>query len=135
MKTISNEQKAKQTYPYYEDMNDIELVQANAHRIGFIAGCEWKDEQRKEDFKRLRAHYQAWADEQINEHRAMLANQNEPNSELFKQWDKATDENIKLRKIIKELVEEAYDIVKNLPENDERLARFKINNILIENHI
>lgn len=97
--------------------------------------AQWKDEQRKEDFKRLRAHYQAWADEQINEHRAMLANQNEPNSELFKQWDKATDENIKLRKIIKELVEEAYDIVKNLPENDERLARFKINNILIENHI
>ena len=24
-------------------MNDIEIVQANAKRVGFIAGCEWKD--------------------------------------------------------------------------------------------
>lgn len=133
METISNEQKAREIAEYLNQPNGsnslLECYQAA------MAMAQWKDEQLKEDFKRLRAHYQAWADEQINEHRAMLANQNEPNSELFKQWDKATNENIKLRKVIKELVEEAYDIVKNLPENEERLARFKINNILLENHI
>lgn len=42
---MTNEEKARETYPYFEDMNDIELVQANAKRLGFIAGCEWKDEQ------------------------------------------------------------------------------------------
>lgn len=42
---MTNEEKAKQTYPYFEDMNDIEVVQTNAKRLGFIAGCEWKDEQ------------------------------------------------------------------------------------------
>lgn len=43
--TMTNEEKAKRTYPYFEDMNDIEIVQTNAKRLGFIAGCEWKDVQ------------------------------------------------------------------------------------------
>lgn len=42
---MTNEEKAKRTYPYFEDMNDIEIVQTNAKRLGFIAGCEWKDVQ------------------------------------------------------------------------------------------
>ena len=33
-----NEKKAKQTYPYFEDRNDIEVVQTNAKRLGFSDG-------------------------------------------------------------------------------------------------
>ncbi|MBE6322704.1 MAG: hypothetical protein E7073_06780 [Bacteroidales bacterium] len=41
---MTNEEKARETYPYYEDMMNIEIVQTNAKRVGFIAGCEWLTE-------------------------------------------------------------------------------------------
>jgi len=32
-------------YPLYEDMNDLEVIQSNYKRIGFVEGARWKDEQ------------------------------------------------------------------------------------------
>lgn len=133
---MTNEQKAQELAEQWIKDNPLRCNTNNEQaKWAALQMAEWKDQQHKQQSKVMREHYQAWADEQITQMRKTLVNQNEPNSELFKQWDKATDENIKLRKVIVELVNEIYDMVKNLPENEERIARFKINNILIENHV
>lgn len=42
---MTNEEKADEIYPYYEDMTDLETFQTASRQISFIAGAEWKEQQ------------------------------------------------------------------------------------------
>lgn len=42
---MTNEEIAKELFPYYEDMEDIELVQTVFKRRGAMEMAEWKDKQ------------------------------------------------------------------------------------------
>jgi hypothetical protein len=42
---MTNEEKVKKMFPFYEDMDDVEIVQTTFKRAGAIEMAEWKDAQ------------------------------------------------------------------------------------------
>ena len=42
---MTNEEKAKEMFPFYEDMDDVEIVQTTFKRAGAIEMAEWKEQQ------------------------------------------------------------------------------------------
>ena len=55
-------------YPLYEDMNDLEVIQSNYKRIGFVEGARWKDEQLEAEKEALIDKACEWLKENVSKH-------------------------------------------------------------------
>lgn len=59
---MTNEKIAEELFPYYEDMEDVELAQTVFKRSGAIEMAEWKDHQFAEEKKKWIEKVIGWID-------------------------------------------------------------------------
>lgn len=64
---MTNEKKVGEMFPFYEDMDDVEIVQTVFKRAGAIEMAKWKDEQIMELWNVVRNVHEAWMGGTMND--------------------------------------------------------------------